>query len=731
MLVDRDHQISGTHTVERVIRFRRPAFVVETFEDFCSVVKGACGLSGGMYCHLIPAPDGKLAEGWTEYIQRLCPDDVHVPGRLRKLKIRLKGLTSGRVRDVDYSDPVSWVGSPALHSFLAKRNSDGSPAALGPSCLVDVERTSEAPAVSDLQCAARLGIVPEIPKMYSSYEGVRDELWELVHTVAPASGQGLVNWLFSIPKPDRTAPSPPYLTDNSYLHSPLSLSHIGIQQGAQSFPPDHRDSPLSNANRLVVVGEGDSLQDACLFWNLRANRWIGKFPVWVTPEQAELPEVREAIVLAGVLMSTGFGAPSDGVDDLHLLSATLDTHELAKGLTGEVRAAGSTPTEWINFIGRNYRPYFRRSVEAATFSGGQALFVVGDDELPCPRPTQITIDLEIVSFRPPPTEEGLVGTNVPHTGRFGEASLPLNFWHHGDSSAPFSLGYRKTFEIVRSACEAAGLRPSFDRKASLTYGLNQVLAGEHSSHIILRNHAVLELIRHMVLSERDRDESERHLTPKGIPFGDAHRIMKGQSLASALVSWLLEKGLIFRGLDLECRDCGTNAWYSLNDVGNQFKCVGCQGMKPFDGMTQDASWRFRINQLLASALDQGALPQALAAYDMDLGPPFTSRAYVFPNVILTDLHTGDHLAEIDLLGFEDGEWLAAECKSRGDATQAELEALREILNKLGGGRLLLVRASTASEECDKFVDRVIVWDYQPMRRELVGLDQLGKLLGSN
>ena len=731
MLVDRDHQISGTHTVERVIRFRRPAFVVGTFEDFCSVVKGACGLSGGMYCHMIPAPDGQLAEAWAAYIQRLRPDDVHVPGRLQQLKTRLQGLTPGRVRDVDYSSPVSWVGSPSLHSLLAERNPDGSPAACGPSWLVDVERSSEAPAVSKLQRVARYGIVPEIPNMYADFQGVRHELWELIHTVPPAIGQGLVDWLFNIPKPDRTMPSPPYLTDNSYIFSPLSLSLTSILQGGQSYPTDHRDSPLSIANRLVVVGEGDSLQDACLFWNLRANRGIDNLPVWVTPEQAELPEVREAIVLAGVLTSTGLGSPSDGVDDLHLLSATLDTHELAKGLTGEVKAAGSTPTEWINFIDRRCRPYFRRSIEVATFSGGHALFVVGDDELPCPRPTQITIDLEMVSFRPPPADELLIGTNGACTGRFGEATLQLKSWNRLDRSEPFTLGYPRTFEIVRSACASVGLRPSFDRKAALTYGVNQILADEYDSHIILRNHEVLELLRHMMLSERDRDETERYLTPKGIPFGDIHKIMKGQNLASALVSWLLKKGLIFRGLDLECRDCGTSAWYSLNDVGNQFKCVGCQGMKPFDGMTQNASWRYRISQLLASALDQGALPQALAAFDLDLWGSSGSRTYVFPNVILEDIETGKHEAEVDLLGFKDGEWLAAECKTWGDATQSEMQSLRRILDRLGGGRLLLVRASTAAEECDEFVDRVIAWDSQPIRQELVDLDQLAKVLGSN
>ena len=730
MLIDRDHQISGTYTVEQFIRFRRPAFVVRSYEDFRSVVKGACGLSGGIYCHLIPAPDGRLTEPWAEYIQRLCPDSVYIPDSLGQLKARLQKLSTGRVLEVDYSSPVSWVGSPSLHSLLAKRNPDGSPAACGPSCLVDVERSAEALQISDLQRVARFGIVPEIPSMSTPFLGVQHQLWELIHTVPPAPGQGLIDWLFRIPKPDMSIPSPPYLTNNSYMYSPLSLNLTLILQGGQTFPHDHRDSPLSLANRLVVVGDGASLEDACLFWNLRANRWIDKLPVWVTPEQALDPYVIETIVLASKLTSTRLGAPSDGVDDLHLLSATLDTHDLAQTFNGEIQTAGCTPSDWTKFIDRRFRPYFGRSKAAATFSNGNALFVVGDDELPSSRPTQVTIDLEIESFRPPPTEEGPFGTNFPHTGRFGEASLPLILLNEAESSAPFSMGYRRTFEIVRSACESAGLRPSFDRKASLTYGTNRILGDEYKSHIILRNHAVLQLFRNMMESEKTPDETKRYVTPKGITFDKVRTELGDTKLARDLLAWLLPKGLVFRGLELECRDCGTSAWYSMDDVGNQFKCVGCQGIKSFDAMTHNASWKYRINQLLASAIDQGALPQAFAAFDLDLWGRSGSQAYVFPNVILQDAKTGKHVAEVDLLGFKDGEWLAAECKTWGDAIQSELESLRQVLSRLGGGTLLLVRASTASKECDEFVDRVMVWDYQPIRPEPVGVDQLREHLGS-
>ena len=731
MLVDQNHQISGTRTVERVIRFQRPAFLLKSSEDFRSVVQGACGFSGGLFCHLIPARNGQLADVWSSYIQRLLPDAVYIPNSLEDLKPQLQKLITGHISEVDYTKPIPWTGSPSLHSLLAKRNPDGSPVACGPSYLVDVERSSEAPPVSQLQQIARFGIVPEIPIGSPQFLGVQQQLRDLVHTVPPAPGQGSVDWLLDTPGPDLRVPSPSYLAQGGFIHSVITLNDTGISPGIQSFPPDHRDSSRSLANRLVVVGDGGSLEDACVFWNLRANRWPDAFPVWVTPEQAEHPDVTRAIVAAARHSSVGLGPSTGGVDDLHLLSATMDTQEMARNFRCEVHAVGWTPTDWIHFIDRRHRRFFASSKESMGFSNGSASFVVNDDALPCPRPTQITVDIEVESFRPPPTHVRLMGSNFPRTGRFGEAMIRLNYWTASASATEVSLGYPKTFDIVKSACEEAGLLPSFDRKAALTFGINWILADEYGAHMILRNHDVLELLADIMKSERVSDETKRYLTPKGIPFGEVHKKLGGQKLASALLSWLLQKRLVFRGLELECPDCGTSAWYSLNEVGNQFLCVGCQGQQPFDQMPQNALWRYRVNQLLASALDQGVLQQALAAYDMDLSGPFRSRTYMFPNVVLVDIPTGQHEAEIDLLGFEDGEWIVVECKAWSDVTETELDARRRILDRLGGGRLQLVRASTASDECDGLVDRVVIWDYEPIRERLVDLDQLRGYLEPN
>ena len=532
MLVDQNHQISGTHTVQRVIRFLRPAFLLRSSEDFRSVVEGACGFSGGIYCHLIPAQNGQLADVWSSYIQRIRPDAVYVPTSLEDLKPRLQKLITGYVGEVDYASPVTWRGSPLLHSLLAERNPDGSPVACGPSLLVDVERSPEPPPVSELQRIARFGIVPEIPIGSPPFLGVQQQLRDLVHTVPPALGQGLVDWLLRIPHPDPRVPSPPYLAQGGDVHSVITLNHTGISAGDQSFPPDHRDSSLSVANRLVVVGDGGSLEDACVFWNVRANRWPESLPAWVTPEQAEHPDVRRAIVNAALRIPEDLWLSTGGANDLHLLSATMDTQDIARSFPCEVKASGWTSTDWIHFIDRRHRSFFGRSKESMAFSNGYASFVVRDDALPCPRPTQITVDVEIESFRPPPTSVRLSGTNFPRTGRFGEATIPLNCRDASASAAEGSLGYPKTFDIVRSACEEAGLRPSFDRKAALTYGINRILADEYGAHMILRNHAVLELLTDMMKSERVSDETKRYLTPKGIPFGEVHKKLGSVDISS-------------------------------------------------------------------------------------------------------------------------------------------------------------------------------------------------------
>lgn len=117
MLVGQDHQSSGTHSVQRVIRFSRAAFLLRSSEDFRRVVKGACALSGGIFWHLIPVQNGQLDDVWSSYIQRLLPDAVYIPTSFVDLKSQLQKLTTGYVSEVDYGEPVTWGPAPHCTAY--------------------------------------------------------------------------------------------------------------------------------------------------------------------------------------------------------------------------------------------------------------------------------------------------------------------------------------------------------------------------------------------------------------------------------------------------------------------------------------------------------------------------------------------------------------------------------------------------------------------------------------
>ena len=174
---------------------------------------------------------------------------------------------------------------------------------------------------------------------FSTLLGVGQQLPDLVHTVPPAPGQGVVDWLLSIPQPEQSALSPPYPVEGGSFYSAATLNCVGLWSEGQSWSTDHKDSRFSLANRVVVVGDGGSLEDAYLFWNLRANRSFGQLPAWITPEQAELPEVRSAIATAAEHTANNLGPPTGGVDHLHLVSLTEDTKEVARSFS-EHRAVG-------------------------------------------------------------------------------------------------------------------------------------------------------------------------------------------------------------------------------------------------------------------------------------------------------------------------------------------------------------------------------------------------------
>ena len=210
MLLDRNHQISGTHAVQRVIRFRRPAFLVSSSEDFRSVVKGACGYSGGVFCHLIPAQNGQLSDVWSSYIQRLLPDDVYIPDSLVDLKPELQKLVSGHVQRGRLYDPCHLEAVPQSTAYYTSAIQMVVRQRWGPATSLTSNFRLKRPLSLNYSVSPASGLSPRSHQEVCA-SWMEKQLRDLVHIVPPASGRGLAAWLFSVPRPNPRNPVPPYL----------------------------------------------------------------------------------------------------------------------------------------------------------------------------------------------------------------------------------------------------------------------------------------------------------------------------------------------------------------------------------------------------------------------------------------------------------------------------------------------------------------------------------------
>jgi hypothetical protein len=78
---------------------------------------------------------------------------------------------------------------------------------------------------------------------------------------------------------------------------------------------------------------------------------------------------------------------------------------------------------------------------------------------------------------------------------------------------------------------------------------------------------------------------------------------------------LLEAGILEQGCTVTCTGCGSPNWYPANRLAATITCPGCSVPSP---LPAEPEWSFRVNELLANALDrEGALAMLLALVELE------------------------------------------------------------------------------------------------------------------
>jgi hypothetical protein len=165
---------------------------------------------------------------------------------------------------------------------------------------------------------------------------------------------------------------------------------------------------------------------------------------------------------------------------------------------------------------------------------------------------------------------------------------------------------------------------------------------------------------------------------KGIPRTLAQLISDAElaprNTLPRTVETLLRFGALRRGHFLQCPQCGTSDWHTVDRLQEQVACPGCShefSLPLLDENGSERAWQFRLNSLVNRAVDQDLIINALTLFRETRKRQATCMA------IGLEILKGDRPeAELDVCFVADQRPVAAECKTGDQVEEKDISRAR-------------------------------------------------------
>jgi hypothetical protein len=144
----------------------------------------------------------------------------------------------------------------------------------------------------------------------------------------------------------------------------------------------------------------------------------------------------------------------------------------------------------------------------------------------------------------------------------------------------------------------------------------------------------------------------------------------------------LNRGILTRGLILQCPECHFSAWYTVSQLGRGFSCPRCRKESPIVQRAwrqpiEEPIWYYELTEMAFQAIDHDVRATILALASLKKG----TRAFLFTPEM--DVFRGDDgIAEIDIWAVADGRVLVGEAKTTDrldPSAKRETEKLKKLL----------------------------------------------------
>lgn len=471
---------------------------------------------------------------------------------------------------------------------------------------------------------------------------------------------------------------------------------------------------LEPAPTVMWVASPNDVNDCRGYWNVRALRsLLGEpHPMLLIPSRGVEHWVDFDKNLAGVL-----ARPADVVPDVVVVSNRVPLGRLRelgeslglvphKGKFTSTRrfppppprqppysfAAGVDPRHWVAFE-RRY---------GATTQARANVF-----------PHGATIDFE------PPIEGGSGGLTLlrisspvinryPQREAVASALLDNASWRDGaleigthvQPKLQFTIRQPPMREILDLVLNRSGVTWRQSDKAAIVRLVTQRLSvarlldpvayGVVSALTTPRSKAVVQALESKALAGASHDELIDFIGSiigRGAQVAKSFDELKQQlpNLAEGTLAELAAARWIERGLRTRCKDCGLTNFISLADTTPAGTCPTCGNECGYMTSGKDAALAYRLDGVVDRASDQGALPQAMAAYAAGRNDPYS---FVVAGAALT--FSDGRVGDADVLGIAHGQLIVGEVKTFANQfTSAEIIKDADRAQAAGADALLI------------------------------------------
>lgn len=749
-----DFTVDGPRRVKMTVRPERVAFLVDpTCPDHAlAAIESACLTWGGIHQFLIPCLPGERPDAlWTAVLEKHDPDVIvdlvgveeGFRGEEQALRTRLVDRWERPTETMDITGAVVYA---ALRRWKRTRRS-------GPAqVVINLHPLTEQPLA--LPLAFRLGHLDPRPMdrdmvIERSYRSGRIQDFVDLREIDPRrlGDDELRQLAMEVPLNVLPLVAPGHRPGQTDYFGLPHLTKIGLPSSEPAYyhgspsNPEHEQHSEEFIRRIVVVGSPGSVEDLCLAWNLRAQQRNSQlFPQWISPDWMSEPDALQSIRWGLRWEPLGL-AEEHRLIPLHLLSATLSRKELL-AVSPEV----GVPIEVHDRANLDY--FFTTGFRVGHVQVSTAGFIDGTADITVPDYAllgdwehweRIGWTGEIIGYHPPrlarrhlpqigplpirAANDGLAGfIKVPHAAPGDLWSFPtISGWTMVAAVAE-EAGY--SARIWDKGQRAIALMQLFDGEVGLRLLASSRVYGliERMAESIERRQAVQQAVRR-AFERLDVDtlpqQHEDAITAvvlsdvtEGAQFDRQHYTWNDVKNAlgegarrdqcDRLIEWLVERRILFQGYKFTCLNCGLGRWYSINSLSDTQTCEGCGHLSRKPVSPNVLQWRYRLNETVAQAVDQGVLPHLLAVNQM-IGWRHDERAPLYgylPGVQLSPRVTGGPAEiEIDLLAIKGGRIIIGECKRGGDRiTDVTVERFAQLGHLLKASRIIYATASTFDDD---------------------------------